>query len=136
MRGRPLTDRQATFLSLYYKHDFDVKAVKREMELDSGALPDLIRTLKKEMVEMLELKLVEQAGSAIGAINEILISDKPVPNISTKLQAAQTVLDRIGIVKKEKLEVEHTGQVGLFVLPPKSDVVIEGDIEDATYSEA
>ena len=52
-----------------------------------------------------------------------------VPQANVKLQAAQTLLDRVGVTKKEQLNVNHNVQGGLFILPEKQ-TIIEGNYED------
>jgi hypothetical protein len=60
-------------------------------------------------------------------------SDKPVPQANNKLQAAQTILDRAGVVKTDKLDVNHNVSGGIFILPEKHTIDIEA--EDAEYSD-
>ena len=48
-----------------------------------------------------------------------MTSDKPMPNINAKLQAAQTLLDRVGVTKQDKVEVNHNVSGGIFILPEK-----------------
>ena len=58
-------------------------------------------------------------------------SDDAIPQVNTKLQAAQTILDRVGISKKDKLDVNHNLDVNtgsLFILPAKEETVYEGEI--------
>ena len=61
-----------------------------------------------------------------------MTSDDAIPQVSTKLQAAQTILDRVGVSKKERLDVNHNVNGGIFVLPEKRTIDI--DIEDVEYA--
>ena len=38
-----------------------------------------------------------------------------------RLEAAKQVLDRIGLVKKEKIDVNAKVAHGIFILPPKNN---------------
>ena len=58
-------------------------------------------------------------------------SDRPFPQVSSKLQAAQTILDRVGVTKTEKVSVDHNISGGLFILPKKEVVILEGDFDEA-----
>ena len=40
-------------------------------------------------------------------------------------QAAQSILDRVGVTKVERMNVDHNVQGGLFILPSKESVVID-----------
>jgi len=65
---------------------------------------------------------------------EILDSDDPIPQVSAKLQAAQTLLDRVGIAKRDKLDVTHTAAGGIFLLPEKK-TIIDVNAEDVDNDE-
>ena len=54
-------------------------------------------------------------------------SDRPVPQASQKLAAAQTILDRVGVSKPDRVQVDHNVQGGIFILPQKENVIIESD---------
>ena len=51
------------------------------------------------------------------------MSDDPIPQVNAKLQAAQTLLDRVGVAKRDKLDVTHTATSGIFILPDKEKVI-------------
>ena len=58
---------------------------------------------------------------------EIMTGNKPIANVNTKLQAAQTLLDRVGVVKQEKLDINHNVQGGIFILPEKEIIDVEAE---------
>jgi hypothetical protein len=47
-----------------------------------------------------------------------------------RLQAAQQILDRVGLGKTERLDVNVNTGGGLFVIPAKKEVVIDGEYEE------
>jgi hypothetical protein len=47
-----------------------------------------------------------------------------------RIQAAQTILDRVGLGKTERLDVTVNTAGGLFILPAKQEIVIEGNYEE------
>ena len=64
---------------------------------------------------------------------EVLGSNRPVPQANVKLQAAQTILDRVGLGKQERMQVDHNVSGGIFILPEKQTIDLEaeeGDYED------
>jgi hypothetical protein len=61
---------------------------------------------------------------------DIMDSNAPVPQANVRIQAAQTILDRVGLGKKETLDVNVNSTGGLFILPTKKETVIEGDYEE------
>ena len=58
---------------------------------------------------------------------DIMESNSPVPQANIRVQAAQTILDRTGLGKQERLDVNHKVEGGLFILPAKEEIVINGD---------
>ena len=58
-------------------------------------------------------------------------SDTTIPQANTKLQAAQTILDRVGVSKTERLDINQNVNGGIFILPEKQLIDIEKeDYED------
>ena len=79
-------------------------------------------------------RLAREAPTAAFKLIEVMKSDKPVPQANNKLQAAQTILDRAGVVKTDKLDVNHNVSGGIFILPEKHTIDIEAEnIEEANY---
>ena len=58
-------------------------------------------------------------------IIDVLESDEPIPQVNAKLQAAQTLLDRVGVAKKESINVNHNHSGGIFILPDKKETIID-----------
>jgi hypothetical protein len=72
--------------------------------------------LKDEILERAKLHLVYVAPKAVFALGKIL-DDPTVPGGKERLAAIIQILDRIGVVKTDKVEVNSKG--GIFLLPPK-----------------
>ena len=92
-----------------------------------------LRSLKEEVIEIASDVLARSAPSAAFKLMEVLNSDRPVPQANVKLQAAQTILDRVGLGKQDRMEVNHNVGGGIFILPEKQtiDIVAEdGEYED------
>jgi hypothetical protein len=61
-------------------------------------------------------------------------SKKPVIQAGNKLAAAQTLLDRVGVSKVDKIDINHNmNSGGIFLMPDKAPVVIEAG--DSDYEE-
>jgi hypothetical protein len=56
-----------------------------------------------------------------------MTSDMPIPQVNQKLQAAQTLLDRVGVVKEQKMNVEHNVSGGIFIIPAKEEMTIDAE---------
>ena len=57
-------------------------------------------------------------------------SSEPIPQANMRIQAAQTILDRVGLGKTERLDVTVNSSGGLFILPAKQALTIEGTYEE------
>ena len=62
-----------------------------------------------------------------------MTSASALPQANVKLQAAQTILDRVGLGKQERMSIDHNVQGGIFILPEKQTIDLqaeEGDYDD------
>ena len=51
-----------------------------------------------------------------------MTADSSIPQANVKLQAAQTILDRVGLGKQDRVEVNHNVKGGIFILPEKVNI--------------
>ena len=96
-----------------------------------GSYTTVVKALKSEILDMAESVLAVNAPKASLKLIQIMDSDEPIPQANIRLQAAQTLLDRVGVAKKERLDVKVEAPSGLFILPSKNPTIIE----DAEYEE-
>lgn len=125
---RNLTEMQQTFLDNVLETGGDLQK-SAELAGYKGSPTQVIRSLKEELITLAQDILAHSAPKAAFKLVSIMDTDRPIPQASNKLQAAQAILDRVGVVKAEKLNVDHSVTGGLFILPQKEEVVIEGDYE-------
>ena len=128
--NRKLTEKQEHFLENLLETKGDI-AKAAELAGYSGNTNQVIQSLKQEIVDLAQNILAKEAPKAAFKLVEVMTSDKPMPNINAKLQAAQTLLNRVGVTKQDKVEVNHNVSGGIFILPEKDSIVIDGDIEEA-----
>ena len=129
-KKRNLTEKQEAFLNNLVETGGDFKK-SAELAGYSGNHYQVIQSLKQEIVDLASDVLAREAPLAAFKLVEVLQSDKALPQANVKLQAAQTILDRVGLGKKERLEVNHNVSGGIFILPEKHTIDIEA--EDASY---
>ena len=51
-------------------------------------------------------------------------SNRPIVQASNKLAAATTLLDRVGVVKVDRVDVNHNVGGGIFLMPDKAPIEI------------
>ncbi len=121
---RKLTEKQESFLDNIIETKGNLK-LSAELAGYQGNHYQVIQSLKQEIVDLASDVLAKEAPTAAFKLVEVLQSDKPLPQANVKVQAAQTILDRVGLGKKERLEVNHNVQGGIFILPEKETIDIE-----------
>ncbi len=126
-KDRTLTDKQQKFLDCLIEHNGNAKLAAKEAGY-SGNHYQVVKSLKNEIIDLATDILANSAPQAALKMVDIMNTDMPIPQVANKLQAAQTILDRVGVVKKERVEVDHKTNGGVFILPAKKKVnVIEGE---------
>jgi len=129
---RNLTEKQEDFLNNLIETQGDLK-LSAELAGYSGNHYQVIKSLRHEIVDLASNILAKEAPKAAFKLIEVMDSDESIPQANTKLQAAQTILDRVGISKTERLKVDHNVTGGIFILPEKNTIDIkaeEGEYED------
>tara|TARA_R100001369_G_scaffold80291_1_gene110588 strand:- start:2069 stop:2515 length:447 start_codon:yes stop_codon:yes gene_type:complete len=128
--NRNLTDKQQSFLDNLVTTEGDFKKAA-ELAGYSGNHYQVLKSLKEEVVDLASDVLARSAPKAAFKLVEMIDSNKPIPQASQKLNAAQTILDRVGIGRTDRVQVDHNVQGGIFILPEKHSVTVE----DAEYTD-
>ena len=130
-QNRKLTAKQEKFLdTLGGEAKGDLKEALRLAGYEDTSYYAVVKALREQIVDVANTILAHSAPKAAQSLVEVLESDRPIPQANVKLQAAQTLLDRVGVSKKEHLNVNHNVTGGIFLLPDKKEVVIEGEYTD------
>jgi hypothetical protein len=123
--ARQLTEKQQALLNvLFDEANGDiVQAKKLAGYADTSSTTDIVKGLKEEILEATQMYMARNAPKAAMAMTGALY-DPTELGIRDKMAAAKELLDRTGLVKTEKMQVEATG--GVMLMPPKA-VVDEDD---------
>jgi len=122
--NKRLTDKQQLFLDNILTTQGDLK-LSAELAGYSGNHYQVIKSLKEEIVELASNVLAREAPKAAFKLVEVMTAADAIPQANVKLQAAQTVLDRVGLGKTERVDVNHNVQGGIFILPEKHTIDVE-----------
>ena len=122
-RSKTLTKKQQKFLDCLIETNGNPKEAA-ELAGYSGNHYQVVKSLKEEIIDLATDVLANSAPEAAFKLVDIMKTDRPIPQIGNKLQAAQSILDRVGVTKKERLEVNHTSTGGVFILPAKEEINI------------
>lgn len=118
--ARQLTEMQQKFIDVLFEEAAGnvVTAKKLAGYSESSSTSDITKGLKDEILEATQLYLARNAPQAAVAIAGSL-SDPTQLGIRDKLSAAKELLDRTGLIKTEKVQVETSG--GVILMPPKNN---------------
>lgn len=128
-KKRKYTEKQQSFLdAMYDSNTGDIRQAMTVAGYDSSAPSTfLLQSLSSELIEIATHTLAKNAPRAANKIVDIMTSDMPIPQVNQKLQAAQTLLDRVGVVKEQKMNVEHNVSGGIFIIPAKEEMTIDAE---------
>lgn len=118
MADRKLTEKQQKFLDVLFEEARGsvVQAKKLAGYSETQHTASIVGALKDEILERTNMYLAQNGPRAAMAMVGAL-HDPTELGIKEKMQAAKEVMDRIGIIKSEKVQVEASG--GVMLLPPK-----------------
>jgi phage terminase small subunit len=78
----------------------------------------VVKSLKNEIIDLASNILAQKLVT-------VMESNEPIPQASMRVQAAQTILDRVGLGKRDTLDVKHEVTGGVFILPAKEEIIID-----------
>jgi len=121
---RQLNERQQKFLAVLFEEANGdvVQAKKIAGYSDNTPTTAIVKGLKDEILEATSMYMARNAPKAAMAMTGALY-DPTELGIRDKMAAAKELLDRSGLVKTEKMQVEASG--GVMLMPPKA--IVEDD---------
>ena len=120
-----LTDTQEKFLdALFGEAKGNPKKAGELAGYSDHSYPKVVRSLKSEIVSRAEGYLATHSAKAATKMVDMLEEDGTTPHAAIRLEAAKQILDRIGIAKKEKIDISMKAVHGLFILPAKEEIKI------------
>jgi len=123
---RELTDKQQKLLNVLFEEAGGdlVQAKKMAGYADTSSTSEIVKGLKEEILEATQMYMARNAPKAAMAMTGALF-DPTQLGIRDKMTAAKELLDRAGLVKTEKMEVQASG--GVMLMPPKAIIVEDDD---------
>lgn len=126
-----LTERQELFLENLVSCGGNSKLAAEMSGYAPGTHYAVVKALRSEILDITESILAVNAPQAAHKLVELLNSSEPVPQANIKLAAAQTLLDRVGVAKTERLDVKVEAPNGIFILPAKKSTIVDAEYEEA-----
>ena len=120
---RSLTDTQEKFLDvLFGEAKGNLKKAGELAGYSDHSYPKVVRNLKQEIISRAENYLATHSAKAATKMVDMLDEDGTTPHANIRLEAAKQILDRIGIAKKDQLDINMKALHGIFILPAKEEL--------------
>ena len=120
---KSLTNSQEKFLNvLFGEARGDPKKAGKLAGYSEHSYPKVLRNLKQEIVSRAENYLAVHSAKAATKMVDMLDEDGTTPHASIRMEAAKQILDRIGIVRKDQIDINMKSLHGIFILPAKDDI--------------
>jgi|TARA_R110000737_G_scaffold180989_2_gene204717 hypothetical protein len=115
-----LTEKQKTFLSvLFGEAQGDPRTAAEIAGYAPTSYPKVVQGLKNQIIERAETVLAAHSPKAALSIANAIDDDGSMPGASIRMEAAKQILDRVGIIKREKIDIDAKIAHGIFILPAK-----------------
>ena len=120
---KSLTDTQEKFLdALFGEARGNPKKAGELAGYSDHSYPKVLRNLKQEIISRAENYLATHSAKAATKMVDMLDEDGTTPHASIRMEAAKQILDRIGIVRKDQIDINMKSLHGIFILPAKDDI--------------
>ena len=122
-QSKELSTQQKTFIDfLFGEAEGNPKKAGELAGYAPSSYPKVVKALKDEIMERAEYSLALNSAKAVKGLVDALDEDGKTPGVNIRMEAAKQILDRVGLVKKDKIDI--TGQVahGIFILPAKDGI--------------
>jgi len=120
---KELTEKQEVFLdALFGQAKGNPKIAGEIAGYSEHSYPKVLRNLKSEITARAENYLAVHSAKAATRMVDMLDEDGTTPHANIRMEASKQILDRIGIVKKDQLDVNMKSLNGIFVLPAKDGI--------------
>ena len=123
LQTRKLTDQQETFLSTLIENGGQVKEAMEIAGYHQGSRSNLINSVKHEIIERTRQHLASSSVQAANRLIEGLDADGTIPSsqMEVRLRAANDILDRTGVSKRQEIATESRVIHGIVLLPAKKE---------------
>ena len=120
-RKTELSDQQKKLLTvLFGEANGNAKQAAEIAGYSESYYPDLVKNLKEEIINRAEEILAAHSPKAALGMIHALDEDGSTPGVNIRMEAAKQILDRVGVSKKERIDMNVKQATGIFILPPKN----------------
>lgn len=123
-KASELTDLQRKFIDLLFSDDCrgnyrTAKSILKKAGYKSTDVDRLVETTKEHIVEHATYQLAMSAPAAVFGLEDGLANPTDI-GAKERLGYIKEILDRVGLVKREQVDLNTQAPVGIFILPQKA----------------
>jgi|21_taG_2_1085346.scaffolds.fasta_scaffold14657_2 hypothetical protein len=119
-KKRELTEKQSTYLAAFIENGGNNQAALREAGYAKDTGTAVMRSLSSEIIDAAQQMLAANSMKATMGLINALDDDGNIPRAELKVKAAESILNRVGLGKKETVEHNVTALHGVVLLPNKA----------------
>ena len=123
LQTKKLTEKQETFLNNLIDNGGRVKEAMEVAGYHPGSRSNLINAVKHEIIERTRQHLASSSVQAANRLIEGLDADGTIPSsqMEVRLRAANDILDRTGVSKRQEIATESKVLHGIVLLSAKKE---------------
>ena len=116
-----LTKKQETFLDSLFSNGGNIIEAMEVSEYHPGSRSNLLNSLRNEIAERTKSSLAGAAAKSAKRMEEALDADGTIPTsqMETRMKAAADILDRVGVGKRQEVDIRAEIVHGVVLLPAK-----------------
>ena len=122
-----LTEKQENFLTALFSNGGNISEALKTAKYSHHSRKDVLESLKEEIAERTKVMLsgaaVKAADNIIKTMDVDVDAEIPTNRLELRYRAAGDVLDRIGITKRQQIDVSGEIKHGIVLLPSKKPMV-------------
>lgn len=125
-----LTAQQELFLEYLFNDDEcngNTLAAARKAGFTDSYHPALARGMKDEILKRSQERMALMAPRAVIGLEKLLDEDGSTPKADIRLKAVENVLDRVGVAKKQQVDIAMDNSSPLFFISAKTPVNLTED---------
>ena len=120
-QDKKLTEQQQTFINaLFGEANGNPKHAGEIAGYSPSSYPNVVKSLKDIIIDRAEGVMAMHSPKAVMGLVNALDEDGMTPAANIRIEAAKQILDRVGIVNREKVDINAQVAHGIFILPPKN----------------
>lgn len=119
-----LTDKQTKFLEVLFEEaDGDFKTAKKLAGYNNTNMDWFTEELRLAVIEKATHYLSMNSPKAVMQMIDVMNNPTEMGQ-EKRLAAAKEILDRSGLTKIERVQVNSDKPIGIFILPPKDETTV------------